>query len=766
MFAAGPLVALALAAPLTAAELAPILPGEAASAPAALAAGRDADALHVLEGVKGAEARLLRARALFHLERSAEALAALDGLEEPLAEIVDRVHFLRAKVLAALGRDADAAAQWERIGAGSILAEAAAVERGRALAAAGDEAAALAALEPIAARAAPADLSQQDHAATALAARGALLERRDPAAARQAWLACWVDHAVAPEAEGCLAALRRLPGEAGRPPSDEQEVQRAERLLEANRNRSAIAALERVVARVGAAGASAPLACRARAALGRGYRKERQHSRAMELLRPVVASCADPALKLRALFVLAGSTAISGDREEALSLYRRVAKENPASPLADDALVSAADLLERLGRQDEALAVFASAAAVGPDADKRPEALFRGAWAARRAGDRAKAESGFRAIEEEFRDKDPYEHARAAYWRARVLAEGGEEGRAAATGIWEELVRRYPVDWYGLLSRARLAQTRGGAVDALPRPLAGERKGAPTFEPGPLRQDARFRAGLRLLRMGLGEEAAEELRAIDLVALRGAAAGPAPVFLVAALLDLAGDHRSAHGILKSEAKTLLRAPPQGEALDLWRIAYPPAFRAEVVRWSTPSRVPADLLQALMREESALDPEVISPAGAIGLTQLMPTTAAAVARRLGMGAISASSLTDPVTNIRIGAAYLGELLSRYGRQPALALAAYNAGSGAVGRWLEARGALELDEFVEEIPIDETRGYVKRVLRTFAAYRLLSGVAAQEPLDLLPRALRNGAHSEAISPAGSGAQPRFGLSRRSD
>ena len=168
----------------------------------------------------------------------------------------------------------------------------------------------------------------------------------------------------------------------------------------------------------------------------------------------------------------------------------------------------------------------------------------------------------------------------------------------------------------------------------------------------------------------------------------------------------------------------------------------------------------------MREESALDPAVVSPAGAIGLTQLMPSTAAAVARRLGMGPILPGSLTNPVTNIRIGAAYLGELLARYGRQPALALAAYNAGGGAVGRWLDARGALELDEFVEEIPIDETRGYVKRVLRTFAAYRLLSGEAHPEPLDLLPRTLRRDAHSEAISPAGSAPGTAFGLLRRSD
>ncbi len=494
----------------------------------------------------------------------------------------------------------------------------------------------------------------------------------------------------------------------------------------------------------------APLACRARAALGRGYRKERQHSRAIELLRPVVAGCADPRLRLRALFALAGSVAIAGDREEALGLYRRIAAEFPDGTLADDALLSAGDLLERLGRGKEALELFSAAAKSGGDGDRRPEALFRRAWAHRRAGELDEAAERFRAIAEEFRDADAYEHARATYWLARINSEKGPEGGSAAVALWEELVRRYPVDWYGLLSRARLSRARGAASDALPAPVPSGGDTAPVLEAGPLPGDPHFAAALRLLRIGLGEEAAEELRAIDLAPLRALPDGRAPIFTVAALLDRAGDHRSAHWILKTDGKAVLRAAPAGESLRLWRIAYPVAFRDEVVRWAKPAGVPPELLQALMREESALDPSVISAAGAIGLTQLMPSTASAVARRLGMGSITATSLTDPGPNIRIGAAYLGELLARYGRQPALALAAYNAGGGAVGRWLEARGELELDEFVEEIPIDETRGYVKRVLRTFAAYRLLSAQAAAEPLDLLPRTLRRGAHSGAISP----------------
>jgi soluble lytic murein transglycosylase len=745
------IAALSLTVPFSGAELAPALVGRSAEAPAALEDDRYADALRLLEGLATPEARLLRARALSHLGRHEEALAALAGLEGSLVEIADRVHFLRGRELEALERHVEAASSWGSVGPGSVLADAAAVARGRALAAAKQTEQAIAVLGPLGDRPAPADLSREDPAASALAALGSLLAPGAPAEARRALLSCWVEHPLAPESDGCLDALRRLPGADGAAPALEQELGRAERLLEANRNRGAIALLERILGRVGEAGPDAPLACRARSALGRGYRKERQHSRAIEQLRPVVARCTDPRLRLRALFVLAGSVAIAGDREEALALYRRVAAEHPDSSLADDALLSAADLLERLGKPVEALQSFTEATRAGSDGDKRPEALFRQAWGHRRAGELDQAAGRLLAIAEEFQGKDPYEHARAVYWRARILSERGAEGMAEAIALWEKIVGSYPVDWYGLLSRARLARARGEEGGALPVPLGVAVDDAPAFEPGTLRKEAHFLAAVRLLRIGLGSEAADELRAIDLAPFRGSPAGAEPIFLVAALLDRAGDHRSAHAILKADGRSVLRTPPVGDRIRLWRIAYPEAFRDEVVRFSKPAGVPPDLLQALMREESALDPAVISQAGAVGLTQLMPATAAAVAKRLGIGAISSTSLTDPAVNIRIGAAYLGELLARYGGQPALALAAYNAGSGAVGRWLEARGGLELDEFVEEIPIDETRGYVKRVLRTFAAYRLLSAHADPAPLDLLPRALRRGAHSEAISPS---------------
>src|SRR5882762_4237376 len=92
---------------------------------------------------------------------------------------------------------------------------------------------------------------------------------------------------------------------------------------------------------------------------------------------------------------------------------------------------------------------------------------------------------------------------------------------------------------------------------------------------------------------------------------------------------------------------------------------------------------------------------------------MPATARMLARKLKLHGYQTARLMEPELNIRIGGTYLGELYARF-QHPALALASYNAGPGAVSGWLKARG---------EIPLDETRGYVKRCLRSFAAYQFL-------------------------------------------
>jgi soluble lytic murein transglycosylase len=722
------LLALALAAPLTAADVSPLLAEGAAAGVAAFEAGHFDEAARKLAGSPDPAAAFVRALALFRAGRPAEALEAAQGLEGKLPDIADRIAMLRGDALDLDGQHGAALEAWSAVPDGSLRAAEARLSWARVAAARGEGSAALARLAPLIGQKSPSDPSRPDPAASALLLSAKITAAAgDAAAARGALLDCWAGHPLAPEASECRAALAALHPPEGRPPSPEDSLRRAESLLDANRTDAAMTLLRPLLTTLPAAGPSEPLACRARLAAGRAYRRERSYDRAIGTLRPVASACADPDVRVRALYLLASAASISGDREEAVRLYRRLEREYPAHSFADDALFYAADLLARLGRVAEAREALAALVKAHPTGDFRDEARFRLAWLARRAGDLDAAAAQLLAIEEDRRD-DPYEHARAAYWRARVLATRGEEGKAAARAIWLDLVGRYPADYYGLLSRARLSGTTPQPALPVPIPVAAIPEGDRGFDPGRLRDDPRLRAGLLLLRIGLARDAAEELSAIDPRHLHDAAAeSPDAVLLVADLLDRAGDHRAAHALLRTRARAAFRRPPEGENVRAWRIAYPPAYRAEVARWAPPAGVPVDLVQALMREESALDPRALSPAGAIGLTQLMVPTAREIARQLRLGKVTRDALADPSLNIRLGSRYLGSLVRRFDGSIPLALAAYNAGGGAVSRWLELRRGLELDEFVEEIPVEETRGYVKRVLRSYAAYRLLYGEA---------------------------------------
>ncbi len=165
---------------------------------------------------------------------------------------------------------------------------------------------------------------------------------------------------------------------------------------------------------------------------------------------------------------------------------------------------------------------------------------------------------------------------------------------------------------------------------------------------------------------------------------------------------------------------------------MWRAAFPLAFRGLVETRAAEAKVDPDLLQALIREESAFDPRAGSWAGAMGLCQLMMPTAREVAGWLKVGGpMTRERLHDPDLNIRLGSVYLARLLKQWNGNLALAVASYNAGAGNVGKWLRAAGQRDLDEFIEEIPIQETRNYVKRVLGSYSAYQLLHGRSAAAP-----------------------------------
>jgi soluble lytic murein transglycosylase len=429
--------------------------------------------------------------------------------------------------------------------------------------------------------------------------------------------------------------------------------------------------------------------------------------------------------------VLAQMETIAG-KPVAGPLWEALARKYPKSSLADDALFNQALAARRASDVEKERTLLRDLVDNHLESDLRADALFRLFWSHRSEGN---ARQGLVWLDQLAADpeSDGYEEERARYWRARSLLEPqaseSDLARAAAREaaradlVW--LVEGRPLTYYGLLARGRLAEldperTRSieQAQDRLlqtPAPSA--------LHAGALARDPHLLAAIELLRLGLRTEAAREVSAVDRSPARGAGeAGHEPLTLVAELFARAGDLRSAHAVVRTELRGLLRHPATALALRAAVLAYPLAFREEIAKVSEGAAVPPDLLQALMREESALDPRALSPTGALGLTQVMPATARMLARKLKLHGFQTARLMEPELNIRIGGMYLGELYARF-QHPALALASYNAGPGAVSGWLKARGSLPLDAFVEEIPLDETRGYVKRCLRSFAAYQFL-------------------------------------------
>ncbi len=152
-----------------------------------------------------------------------------------------------------------------------------------------------------------------------------------------------------------------------------------------------------------------------------------------------------------------------------------------------------------------------------------------------------------------------------------------------------------------------------------------------------------------------------------------------------------------------------------------RLAYPAAFAQYVWPEARANDLDPLFTTALMRQESLYCPWALSRTGARGVMQIMPTTGALIANDLGLLSFSTRSLENPIINIQYGSWYLGRLMKRFHGSLPMAAAAYNAGPHNVHAWFrDLYSTLEIDDLVEQIPVDETRNYVRRVMAFYARY----------------------------------------------
>jgi soluble lytic murein transglycosylase len=301
---------------------------------------------------------------------------------------------------------------------------------------------------------------------------------------------------------------------------------------------------------------------------------------------------------------------------------------------------------------------------------------------------------------------------------ARASAALGDH--ADARRRYAEIVATYPLSFYMTQAYARLAADDAAlAKKTLDLAIAREEPSEfPTRDHVELHSES-FARACALLEVGEIDSAKREFAASGALA---DGADSETVWTVGLLYNRAGAPELGHAFARAKVTDHLGHYPAGRWRVPWEVAFPRAFEPLVLKESTANVIPAPLTWAIMREESDFYPEAKSASNAFGLMQLIVPTAKWMAAGTSYG-YDEASLKRPEVSVAFGAKLLGKLRGNFAVNPALAIAAYNGGGGAVGRWVSARPADDFDLWVEQIPWDETRNYIKRVLGSEAAYAFL-------------------------------------------
>ena len=657
----------------------------------------------------------------------AEWLLAETALRHPI--VGDYADHMRARVALELGRSDEAVGLLERAREAypdSPLMADFSSELGQARARIGDEEGARLAWRDALERSGDDELR-----ADLLLATAASEERSgDAGAAAQTYTLLWYLHPLSEAAEVAAQRLDELEPSLDRERDGPAWRRRADSLFRKRDNDAALAAYETALSR----GLSTSETARVEKRRAQTLFRLRRYTEAARAFVRIPQVDDTPIWRARSL-------ARAGHVPDAIAEFEELAKHRDGN-VALRARYLAALLLDGRGEVVRARRYLEGLARGGTSSSVARAALWRLAWGAYREGRYADAISGLDTLIAA--ERDPIGGLRSRYWRARCfeglgragaipdadepttagqpvgsapagIALGGES-EAAAIAEFQSLASEYPLSYYGW--RARLRVPPGSAGPQLESaivereatlPAGGKRKVAPR---------ALMRARI-LLEAGLTDWALDEL---GLAARR--VGGLSDRLELAQLFSSAGNYRDAQRLVVDPYQETLARGPTATLEQLWWYAWPAAYVdlvEEVTR--VPDSVSPALVFSIMREESGFRPAVVSPVGARGLLQIMQPTGERLARAVGHEDFSADDLFDPMTNIRLGAYYLAELSRQFDGRLSAAIASYNAGPIAVSGWIEERPGDDDDEWVESIPYEQTRSYVRRVLRSLQAYRLL-------------------------------------------
>jgi tetratricopeptide (TPR) repeat protein len=679
----------------------------------AAAAGLRQMDVAALRGPEKADHAFVLAWVLLRGGRPADAAALLPVIGDVSTAPLPHLALLRGEVQHAVGRDDDALRALDQVPQDHRLIGRAVALRMEILAARGaaDEAAGL--LASLIAR--PDPTPGNDAALLGEARRLGVTSPGAYAPLRRLWT-----HYPVSE-DGRAAAELLTAHHADRKATDSERIQRAERLMDGGMLDAALQTLAGV-STVPAAGTAD--GCRYAFVRGRSLYKKNDLSDAVSAFGGAGRSCG-PTVEdygAKILYLQGYAEFRRGRHAESAAAYGAIADLYPDSTMADDGLARGGISLFEAGDEAGAIKLWQRALDGFAGGDAVPEASFRLAFAHYLAGRTAEAI----AVAERTGALDPgldwYHVIAGQYWAARwrVYPDVQDPRRlsgdkAEAVGRWRALIEAWPQNYYALLAYARLRELAPDVAQAVAvRPEEDEGFGAWTVR-RTFFEDLRVGHGVALARLGLVGEAMAEWEGVDLQRAQAD-----EVSWLQELRVDAGDWLGAHKWMQQWLKTHPVGTLGPHEAQVVALGFPNRYWEELAEATAGYAYAPRMFHGLVREESSFDKDIVSFAGARGLSQVMPGTWREVIGWMGIRTTDAQ-MFDATINLRVGGRYLQSVYQSMSSNPFLAMASYNGGPGRISGWVTAWGNPPIDEYVERIPVRETRDYVKKVSTSWQVMR---------------------------------------------
>jgi len=433
------------------------------------------------------------------------------------------------------------------------------------------------------------------------------------------------------------------------------------------------------------------------------YLDQRRRDEAIPLLEQIASDYPETSEAPKATYLIGQILWNRHDNAQAIEYFKRVTERYPASAYVDRALYASADIYEYFGNKEKAVQLYADLPKRFPRSQVRDDATWRLAWLYYRSGELAPAFSAFGDLAA--RNAGNSRRTPGLYWQARTAEKSGDLD--SAKKLLRQIAGEGEESYYQALALQALERL-GAPIE---EPKAGKVSSGIEADP-PLNPEFSFHLARarELAATSLNRLAAAELDEANLYSRKQAR-------LRSLLMR---EYFQAQSYARSLAVANQLPASNGER-NLYR--FPLAYWDTIQQKAQERDLDPFLILALIRQESLFDAQARSPAFALGLMQLLPSTAARVAKQVGLEPPSNEKLFEPEVNLTLGTQYLKDLLLRYSNNWYKAIAAYNAGETAVDRWEKEIVTDDIEEFVERIPYVETRGYVKLVMRNHRIYKKL-------------------------------------------